>query len=323
MRKTLSSLFAAALAITVVTTSSVVAYDPKPAAGAAKAVATAAKGNIVETAAAAGSFSTLLKLATDAGLAETLSTGGPFTVFAPTDEAFKKVPAETLAALAKDKEALKKVLLYHVVDGKVDSKVVVGLTEAKTLNGAAAKISVKDGSVFVDGAKVTTADVMASNGVIHVIDSVILPPAAEAAAAPAATQDIVATAVGAGNFTTLASLLTSAALVETLQGPGPFTVFAPTDEAFKKVPAETLAALGADKAKLAKVLTYHVVAGNVGSADVVKLTEAKTVEGSPVKIAVKDGKVVLNGTSTVTTTDIKASNGTIHVIDSVILPPGV
>ena len=137
----------------------------------------------------------------------------------------------------------------------------------------------------------------------------------------AATKDIVDTAVAAGQFTTLAKALQAADLVTTLKGAGPFTVFAPTDAAFAKLPAATLNSLLANPAELSKVLTYHVVAGKVTAADVVKLSEATTVNGAKVQIAVRDGKVVLNGTSTVETADVMASNGVIHVIDTVILPP--
>jgi uncharacterized surface protein with fasciclin (FAS1) repeats len=133
-------------------------------------------------------------------------------------------------------------------------------------------------------------------------------------------QDIVDTAVAAGTFNTLAAALTAAGLIDTLKGTGPFTVLAPTDDAFAKIPQADLDALLADKAKLTAVLTYHVIAGNVPAATVVTLTEADTVEGSKVTIAVVDGGVVLNGTSHVTATDIVASNGVIHVIDSVLMP---
>ena len=132
-------------------------------------------------------------------------------------------------------------------------------------------------------------------------------------------KDIVDTAVAAGDFNTLVTAVKAAGLVETLKGEGPFTVFAPTDAAFAKVPTDTLNALLADKAALANVLTYHVVAGKVMAADVVKLTSAVTVQGQAVSIEVKDGKVYVNGAQVVTT-DIKASNGVIHVIDTVILP---
>jgi uncharacterized surface protein with fasciclin (FAS1) repeats len=134
-------------------------------------------------------------------------------------------------------------------------------------------------------------------------------------------QDIIDTAVAAGTFKTLATALTAAGLIETLKGAGPFTVLAPTDEAFAKFPATALADLLADKAKLTAVLTYHVVAGLVPASSVVTLEEAPSLEGSPITIAVADGVVTLNGTSKVTTTDIEASNGLIHVIDTVLMPP--
>ncbi len=134
-------------------------------------------------------------------------------------------------------------------------------------------------------------------------------------------HDIIDTAVAAGTFNTLAAALTAAGLIDTLKGTGPFTVLAPTDDAFAKIPKADLDALLADKAKLTAVLTYHVVAGNVPAATVVTLTEAATVEGSHIAIAVVDGGVVLNGNSHVTATDIAASNGVIHVIDTVLMPP--
>ena len=145
-----------------------------------------------------------------------------------------------------------------------------------------------------------------------------LPTFASAQAAP--TKDIVETAVAAGSFKTLATALTAAGLVETLKGKGPFTVFAPTDEAFAKIPAATLDALLKDKAALTKVLTYHVVAGKVMAKDVVKLSKAQTVEGADVAIMVMNGKVMVNKAH-VLKTDIETSNGVIHVIDSVIMPP--
>ncbi|MBE0551028.1 MAG: fasciclin domain-containing protein [Ignavibacterium sp.] len=136
----------------------------------------------------------------------------------------------------------------------------------------------------------------------------------------ATTKDIVSTAVDAGIFKTLATALTEAGLIETLQGKGPFTVFAPTDDAFAKLPKGTVEGLLKDKEALKKILLYHVVSGNVMSTDVVKLTEATTVEGSKVNIKVVDGNVMINDAK-VTTVDVKASNGVIHIIDTVILPP--
>jgi transforming growth factor-beta-induced protein len=161
----------AALAIVVSACSTAASPSPSPSPSPAPA------GNIVEVATAAGTFTTLLKAATAAGLVETLQGDGPLTVFAPTDEAFAALPAGTLDSLLADPEALKKVLLYHVVSGKVTSDQVVGLTTANSVEGSPIAISVKDGTVYLnDSAKVVTADVMASNGVIHVIDAVILPP---------------------------------------------------------------------------------------------------------------------------------------------------
>ena len=147
--------------------------------------------------------------------------------------------------------------------------------------------------------------------------------AVAALSAPSAVQadshkDIVDTAVAAGSFKTLAAALQAAGLVDTLKGKGPFTVFAPTDEAFAKIPKAALDALIADKAKLTKVLTYHVVAGKVMAADVVKLKEAKTVEGQMVKIDASSGVMVNN--AKVVKADVEASNGVIHVIDTVLMP---
>ena len=136
----------------------------------------AADGNIVKTASAAGSFKTLLALATRAGLADDLASPGPLTVFAPTDAAFKKVPAATLRKLKANPALLKRVLLYHVVSGKVTASKVVTLRSAKTLAGPSVRIRVTGKTVRVNNAKVTSADVAATNGVIHVIDRVLLPP---------------------------------------------------------------------------------------------------------------------------------------------------
>ena len=247
---------------------------------------------------------------------DTLKTDGPFTVFAPTDAAFAKVPKATLDALAADPAKLKAVLLYHVISGSVPASDVVKLTSAKTVNGANVAIKVQDGTVFVNGAKVVTPDVKASNGVIHVIDTVLLPPAA---AAPA--QNIVKTAIAAGQFKTLASLLQKSGLVKTLQS-GTWTVFAPTDAAFAKVPKATLAKLGKNPALLKKVLLYHVVKGRVAASKVVTLSgkSVGTVAGVPLKIKVTGGNVFLNGLTRVTTTDVKASNGYIHIINKVLIP---
>jgi uncharacterized surface protein with fasciclin (FAS1) repeats len=147
------------------------------------------------------------------------------------------------------------------------------------------------------------------------------PEASMAAPSEAAMGDIVETATAAGSFSTLLEAATAAGLVETLQGEGPYTVFAPTDEAFAALPEGTLEGLLEDPEALKAVLLYHVVAGKVTSDQVVELTSADSVEGSPIAISVVDGMVKLNDSATVVTPDVEASNGVIHVIDQVILPP--
>jgi uncharacterized surface protein with fasciclin (FAS1) repeats len=158
-------------------------------------------------------------------------------------------------------------------------------------------------------------------GVAALSLSLIASTSALAGGSKMPTKDIVDTAVSAGSFKTLTTALAAAGLVETLKGKGPFTVFAPTDEAFAKLPAGTVESLlkPANKQKLTAILTYHVVAGNVKAADVVKLSSAKTLNGKSVTIKTVGGKVLING-ATVVKADIAATNGTIHVIDTVLMP---
>ena len=172
-RTILLTLAAVAIVVSACSTAS-----PTPAPATPEPSMAAEMGDIVETATEAGTFTTLLTAATAAGLVETLQGEGPYTVFAPTDEAFAALPEGTLEGLLADPEALKQILLYHVVSGKVTSDQVVGLTSADSVAGPAIAIAVKDGTVYLnDSAKVVTTDIETSNGVIHVIDSVILPPA--------------------------------------------------------------------------------------------------------------------------------------------------
>ena len=286
----------------------------KPATKPAATATTAAKSTIVETAVAAGSFKTLVAAVQAAGLVDTLNGAGPFTVFAPTDEAFAKLPAGTLEMLLKpeNKAKLAAILTYHVVPGAVKAADVVKLKNAGTVNGQRVDIKVDGAKVQVDGANVVTTDIACSNGVIHVIDSVILP----------VDGTIVDVAAKNGSFNTLVAAVKAAGLVETLSGKGPFTVLAPTDAAFAKLPAGTLEMLLKPETtkQLVDILSYHVVPGVAAYSDaVVKMTEVPTVLGSPVAVKVVGGKVMLNG-STVVIADVEASNGVIHVVDTVILP---
>jgi transforming growth factor-beta-induced protein len=278
--------------------------------------------SITEIAAGNADFSTLVSLLQSTGLDKTLAGAGNFTVFAPTNAAFAKVPKATLDALAKDKAELTRVLTYHVLASKALSGDVVKLDGkmVKTVEGSEVKVTIKDGKVMVNNSTVITVDILASNGVIHIIDSVLLPPAK--ANTMMAKKSITEIAAGNPDFSTLVSLLKATGLDKTLAGDGAFTVFAPTNAAFAKVPKATLDALAANKEQLTQVLLYHVVAGKVLSGDVVKLSgkSVKTVQGSDVKVMVAGGKVMVND-SNVTAVDIDASNGVIHVIDSVLLPP--
>jgi len=306
------------IAISLALAAAPITMQGAPAKQAAKptttTASTTAKSTIVETAVAAGSFKTLVAAVQAAGLVETLNGTGPFTVFAPTDEAFAKLPAGTLEMLLKpeNKAKLAAILAYHVVPGAVKAADVVKLKNAGTVNGQRVDIKVDGAKVTVDGAAVTATDIACSNGVIHVIDTVILP----------VDGTIVDVAAKNGSFNTLVAAVKAAGLVETLSGKGPFTVLAPTDAAFAKLPAGTLEMLlkPENKKQLVDILSYHVVPGVAAYSDaVVKMTEVPTVLGSPIAVKVVGGKVMLNG-ATVVAADVEATNGVIHVVDTVILP---
>jgi transforming growth factor-beta-induced protein len=286
--------------------------------------------SIAEIAVGDGNFTTLVAALDAAGLVETLSGEGAFTVFAPTDAAFAALPEGTVEALLEDPEgALTAVLLYHVIDGVVMAETVVTLDIATTLQGEDVSINAEDGVVLNGSVNVVTTDIEASNGVIHVIDAVLLPPSMtadeemteEEAMMEEPTMSIAEIAVADGSFTTLVAALDAAGLVETLSGEGAFTVFAPTDAAFAALPEGTVEALLEDpEGALTDILLYHVVDGVVKAETVVTLESATTLNGADVSINAEDG-VVLNGSVNVVMTDIMATNGVIHVIDAVLLPP--
>lgn len=271
-------------------------------------------GDIVDTAVGAGNFKTLVAAVKAAGLVDTLKSKGPFTVFAPTDDAFARIPADVLQDLLKpeNKDKLTSILTYHVVSGKVPARTAFGLNEAATVNGQKIAIRRNSGRLVINDSLVTVTDIECSNGVIHVIDKVLMPE----------SSNIPEVAAAAGQFSTLLAAVTEAELAETLSGKGPFTVFAPTDAAFAKLPAGTVESLlkPENRKQLISILTYHVVSGRVYSADAVKLTSAPTLQGGPVKIELGGNGIQINDAKVVTP-DVEASNGVIHVIDSVLLPP--
>ncbi len=271
---------------------------------------TPAPKNIIETAQDAGSFTTLLAAVEAAGLTGTLSGEGPFTVFAPTDDAVAKLPEGTIAVLLEDPQGdLKDILLYHVVAGELMADDVTSQPDAMTLLGKRLRFDTTDG-VMVDGAKVVTADIVCSNGVIHVIDAVMLPK-----------DNIVETAVADGRFTTLVAAVQAAGLGPTLSDETmDYTVFAPTDDAFAALPAGTVEALLEDpQGQLTDILLYHVAGGRFMASDVGSMDTIETLQGSALVIDTADGVTV--GGANVIITDVECSNGVIHVIDAVLIPP--
>jgi len=278
--------------------------------------------NVVEVAQRDANFSILAEAVVAADLAGTLSGPGPFTVFAPTDAAFAALLTElgvTKAQLLADKPLLRAVLQYHVLGAKVERAAVPAGKPITPLEGGIFKIdSVGGNLVITDGrnrtSRITATDVAATNGVVHAIDKVLLP----------ANKTIVETAQALPDFSILVEAVVAADLVGTLNGTGPFTVFAPTNAAFAKLLTElglTKAQLLADKPLLTKVLTYHVVPARVLKADVPVGPAITTVQGNTFTV---DATLAITDRNArkaaITATDVLTRNGVIHVIDTVILP---
>jgi uncharacterized surface protein with fasciclin (FAS1) repeats len=280
--------------------------------------------NIVDTAGAAGSFNTLLAALQATNLVPVLADeNASFTVFAPTDEAFAALGQETIDALLADPETLSDILLYHVIaDQVVDAETAVSLagSAVTAANGDDLAIQVQDHTLFINDSAVVATDILATNGIIHVIDAVLVPPTEE----PDPALNIVETALEAGSFQTLASLLVATGLDAVLADESTlFTVFAPTDDAFAKLSAETLTALQSDPELLKSVLLYHVLAGQAVDATTAIGLNGQSVETANdqnVEIALRDQALFIND-SQVIIADVRASNGIIHAIDSVLMPP--
>ncbi|MGF1505957.1 MAG: fasciclin domain-containing protein, partial [Anaerolineae bacterium] len=282
---------------------------------------------IVDVATQAGDFETLLLAAEAAGLAATLTEEGPFTIFAPTDEAFQATledRALTVGDLTADLALLNEVLLYHVVEGTVSAEDLTGMETVTTLQGEEITVEVDDGEVILNGSVIVVdTDIEASNGIIHVVDGVLVPPTADTVLRP----NIPQLAQNVEGFSTLVAAVEAAGLLETLGGTGPFTVFAPTDDAF----ADALGTLGltaedllGDTELLEQILLYHVVDGAVTASDLIEdgATLVPPAQGDLLQTNLVTGDVVLNGAITVEAADLLASNGIVHVIDGVLLPPG-
>ena len=338
-----------------------------------------ASKNIIENAVNSADHTTLVAAVKAAGLVETLSGEGPFTVFAPTNAAFEKLPAGTVETLLKpeNKDQLTKILTCHVVAANAMSDAIMGMIAddngehpVQTVGGCVFTAKMDgDNIVIVDGqgneATVTIPDVEQSNGVIHVIDTVLLPAAdegmkSENAMDESSTGDgkmmndtamadedtvmvggapmypsktIVENAVNSKDHTTLVAAVKAAGLVETLSGEGPFTVFAPTNAAFEKLPAGTVETLlkPENKDQLTKILTAHVVAGDLSADELRRLARKhggrynfNAVSGDALTAVVKGRSLYIldeaGGAGKVTISDVNQSNGVIHVVDDVLLP---
>jgi len=243
------------------------------------------------------------------GLGGYLSAAGPFTLFAPTDAAFNLLPSGTVAALLNDIPQLTDILKHHVVADSVMSTMLSNNQVVTTLLGTDITVTINANGVFIDNAQVIVADLVADNGVVHVIDAVLLPPAPSNS-----IYDIVS---NSADHTTLKAAINACALDGTLSGPGPFTLFAPTDAAFDLLPAGTVAALLNDIPQLTDILLHHVVGDSVMSGMLTNGQVVTTLNGT-VTITVNKGILVDN--AMVTVADIIADNGVVHVIDAVLLP---
>ncbi|MCH8487189.1 MAG: fasciclin domain-containing protein [Candidatus Cyclonatronum sp.] len=265
--------------------------------------------NIVENAQKRYFLSALVSAVVDANLASTLADAdSDFTVFAPTNEAFDAI-ADVLPTLSP--EEITNILLYHVLDTSVLSTDLQGEQTVTTLSGDDITVTVANGTVTINGTStVISADNIGTNGVIHVIDSVLIP----------AAEDNTIPGIAAGNpdFSTLVDALVQADLVGALSGEGPFTVFAPTNDAFSNLPAGTLESLSIDQ--LTNILTLHVLAAEVASGDLAPEQTVTTLNGESIFVTFDGTTVTVNGNAAVTLADVQASNGLIHAINNVLLP---
>ena len=310
------------------------------------------KGMAVDPAATAASnnpqLTTLVAAVKAAGLVDTLNGPGPFTIFAPANSAFAKLPAGTVDTLVKpeNKATLSSILTYHVIAGKkLSSNDLVKTKTFTTVEGEKLSVSKKGSTLTVNGtSKIVLADVQVANGTVFIIDSLLM-PANPAAGTPVATEADAAAvgvpATGSGSLkgmaadpaataasnnpalTTLVAAVKAAGLVDTLNGPGPFTIFAPINSAFAKLPAGTVDTLvkPENKDKLTSILTYHVIAGKkLSSADLAKMTSLETVNGAKMNIAVSGKTITINGSTKVVLADVQVANGTVFLIDSVLSP---
>jgi uncharacterized surface protein with fasciclin (FAS1) repeats len=273
-----------------------------------------AQNSVVDIIVNSADHDTLEAAVIAAELADDLSGPGPFTVFAPTDAAFAALPSGTIETLLTDPTGtLAQILLYHVVSGTALSSTLSDGQTITTLLGEDITVTIGMNGVMINNATVVVADITATNGVVHVIDAVLLPPAPQ----PTTVVDVI---VNSDVHNTLEAAVVAAGLVETLSGTGPFTVFAPTDAAFAALPAGTVETLLADPTgALTQILLYHVVGAQALSTDLTNGQTVATLQGQTVTVTINAEGVFINNAQ-VTVADIVTSNGVIHVIDAVLVP---
>jgi uncharacterized surface protein with fasciclin (FAS1) repeats len=299
--------------------------------------ATAASNNPV--------LSTTVAAVKAAGLVDTLNGPGPYTIFAPSNDAFAKIDKATLDTLLADPTGdLTKILTYHVVPGKFDADALVKAGTEKTVNGAEVKITKSGDTVKINDSSVVCGNIQTANATVYIIDSVMMPPAGGSTAAATTypanfgpgcaavptsgsgsfsgmAKDPAATAASNNPaLSTLVSTVKAAGLVDTLNGPGPYTIFAPSNDAFAKIDKATIDKLLADPSgDLTKILTYHVVPGKLDAAALVKAGTEKTVQGGSVKITT-DGDTIKVNDAKVVCGNVETANATVYILDSVLMP---
>ena len=255
-------------------------------------------------------FSTLVQAIQSAGLAETLRSGGPFTLFAPTNAAFEQLPEGTLEQLLQNPDALAELLSYHLVPLPLEQSAFATVPALRTVLGPALALRVTATGATVNGAVVATASPTTGNGLVHPIDMVLQAPESGTLIDMLAVDD---------RFTTFYSWLERADLITVLQGEGPFTVFAPVNDGFLTLPPGTVDFLLLDANTMRAVLLYHMVGGKLMQADLTP-QEVLTLAGPGIKISGSAG-AQLYGAAQITGTDMLASNGVIHMVNTALIPP--
>jgi len=299
----LPAFAAAALAtVALVDRSTATAVDPA-----------AQSKTIVDIAVGTGQHETLVAAVKAAGFVDALSGSDELTVFAPTDAAFGALESGTVDTLLKPEnlDTLREVLGFHVVPGRVTAADVMRETELRTLCGQRLVVENRADGVFVGGAKVVAADVEADNGIVHVLDTVLLP----------ATEDVVTVASNAGAFGTLLTAVRAADLVDAINGDTPLTILAPTDDAFAALDQGLLGSLlePDNQAKLQNVLKLHVIPGRYSALELAAFGTVETLAGERLPVRVIDGRIHVGGAA-LTGNDVESTNATVHVLESVVLP---